>query len=612
MRMRYQRFFFLFSLFILLVPTSSHAAEWSNQDISTPEAIEGIDSYGESLVMAIGTSGAVYVSTNGGNTWTTVDLPDFGAVYDIEVVSANSAFVVGKDLEGATTASGLIYKSTDGGSTWSEVLKALPFGSTIYDLHMYNSTHGWASAKSGAVYKTTDGGASWTLLAPGVSTDLYRTKFVSKLTGYAVGGNGTIVKTTDGGSTWSDLSIGGSYSLWAADFITSSVGWVGGYNMFYKTTNGGTTWTPITVNGTTPSVYDIDVRSATSVTITTNEGIFETTDGSTWTEASDFSSYWTSIYVPKVYYQYSSSAIWVGTNEGDIFWLEQEDTTSPTLSPLTPTSATVGSSTAFSVTATDDTGVDSCTLYINGTNAGSMSASGSTFSLSYTFSIAGSYAMYVVCLDDLSNSTTGSTISVNVVDTSSTTTTSPETTEPTVESTAPTTAPESEATTNPSQEAEPGSLIKLPCEADVDVNDVCKAVYYYSNFDHKRHAFPNEKVFFTWYEDFDDVQIVGSEFMSSLTLGSNITYHPGTRMVKFQSVRTVYAVAAGGELRAIDSEETAIALYGDTWNKQIDDISDAFYGNYTFGEDINSATDYDPDEEYESIDTIDDDLEAGS
>jgi hypothetical protein len=165
---------------------------------------------------------------------------------------------------------------------------------------------------------------------------------------------------------------------------------------------------------------------------------------------------------------------------------------------------------------------------------------------------------------------------------------------------------EEEPTTEESaSEAEPGNLVKLSCDEEADVNDPCRAVYFYAT-DGKRHAFPNEKVYFTWFENFDDVLEVSADFLSDLSLGGNVTYHPGTRMVKFQSVNTVYAVEAQGLLRAISSEEVAEDLYGTDWNQQIDDISDAFLSNYEFGEDIDSADDYDPDEAEHSLESLDD------
>jgi photosystem II stability/assembly factor-like uncharacterized protein len=154
-------------------------------------------------------------------------------------------------------------------------------------------------------------------------------------------------------------------------------------------------------------------------------------------------------------------------------------------------------------------------------------------------------------------------------------------------------------------EAQAASLIKLACVGETLDSDPCRAVYYYAT-DGKRHAFTNENVFFTWFDDFDDVVEVSADFMSDLMLGANVTYHPGTRMVKFQSTHTVYTVSVGGVLRAIASEDIAEGLYGADWNQQIDDISDSFFGDYTFGEVIDSVGDYDVEEDQESVQNLDD------
>jgi hypothetical protein len=54
-------------------------------------------------------------------------------------------------------------------------------------------------------------------------------------------------------------------------------------------------------------------------------------------------------------------------------------------------------------------------------------------------------------------------------------------------------------------------------------------------------------------------------------------------MVKIMSDPHVYAVARGGVLRWVTSEAVAARLFGSGWNKMIDDVSDAFFVNYTLG-----------------------------
>jgi hypothetical protein len=93
-----------------------------------------------------------------------------------------------------------------------------------------------------------------------------------------------------------------------------------------------------------------------------------------------------------------------------------------------------------------------------------------------------------------------------------------------------------------------------------------------------------------------------------MTLGSNVTYRPGVKMVKFTTVPKVYAVAHGGVLRWVKTENVASDLYGVNWNTKIDDISDAFFANYAFGSDINSSNDYNPVGEMNNAQTINDNL----
>lgn len=114
---------------------------------------------------------------------------------------------------------------------------------------------------------------------------------------------------------------------------------------------------------------------------------------------------------------------------------------------------------------------------------------------------------------------------------------------------------------------------------------------YYIGADGKRHAFPNDKAFFTWYCDFTGVQTVSADKIAQIPLGSNVTYRPGYRMVKFATDPKVYLVTLGGVLRHVATEEVARSLFGSFWNTYIDDVSDAFYVNYTFGSAISDAKD---------------------
>jgi hypothetical protein len=126
-----------------------------------------------------------------------------------------------------------------------------------------------------------------------------------------------------------------------------------------------------------------------------------------------------------------------------------------------------------------------------------------------------------------------------------------------------------------------GSLIKSATNS---------SVYYM--YDGKRYAFPNERVFMTWYPDFSSVITVSDTELASYLLAGNVTYRPGSKLVKIQTDPKVYAVARYGELRWVTSESIASLLYGQNWNTKVDDIPDTFFTNYNIALPIDGANGY--------------------
>ncbi len=265
-----------------------------------------------------------------------------------------------------------------------------------------------------------------------------------------------------------------------------------------------------------------------------------------------------------------------GTRAETVVFASLGDTTAPVVNNINPTTATVGSAVNITASFSDSVGVVSCNLSVNGSLVGSMDRSGTvsgTASRSHSFSGTGSTNVQVSCSDSAGNiSNSSQTVTV---------------------------------TTSPTSGPYTGHLLKLACPAGfVDVNHPCKAVYYIG-MDGRRHAFPNSRIYFTWYSTFDAVIDVDNATMASFALGNNVNYRPGIRMVKFTTVNKVYAVGRYGQLRWVTSEGLATSFYGSTWNTKIDDLSDAFYTDYNFGADINSTASYSPSGEAASVTTID-------
>lgn len=254
------------------------------------------------------------------------------------------------------------------------------------------------------------------------------------------------------------------------------------------------------------------------------------------------------------------------------------DHSAPSIGPLSATSAFAGVSTLLSANVTDaGTGVSGCLLFVNNFSKGNMALASGSASLSYVFQDPGTYSVYVQCFDGAGNSGANTPASFVV------------------------TAP-FPSTPTPAPLATAG-LVKLACQPGDGVTSPCRAVYY-RGADGKRRAFPNANTYFTWYTDFSTVQEISASAMAALPLAKQVTYRPGVKLVKFATENKVYAVARGGVLRWIKSEAVATALYGSDWNKKIDDISDAFYLDYAFGNEINAAQEFSPSAEMAAALTI--------
>lgn len=281
------------------------------------------------------------------------------------------------------------------------------------------------------------------------------------------------------------------------------------------------------------------------------------------------------------------------------------DTTGPSISAVTPLAAQYFVSQKYTATASDPSGVSQCRLLVSSIYETPMTYNDATvkWEATYTFEAERTAnSIRAVCTDALGNETKGPSkiISVSHVpteDESNATTGMP--------------APEAEIdVTGWMREdiiKESPVLIKTVCPGGEDINHPCRTVYFLDN-DGFRHAFPNEKAYFTWYDAFLEIHLVTDATMASYHLAGNVTYHPGKKLVKFPSVPTVYAVARYGELRPIASEPTARELYGDNWAKKVDDVSEAFYGNYNIGEPVASHADFDVDAVVHSVNSINDNI----
>jgi len=141
--------------------------------------------------------------------------------------------------------------------------------------------------------------------------------------------------------------------------------------------------------------------------------------------------------------------------------------------------------------------------------------------------------------------------------------------------------PQAQALTGLSS-VQPGDLVR---------GETFSSVYYMGS-DGMRYVFPDSNTFFTWYDGFDNVKFLSDSDLAKLQMGGNVTFRPGVHMVKINTDPKTYAVDKGGVLKHITSEAVALSLYGSDWNKNVRDVPDEFFTNYTIGDAIAVASTY--------------------
>lgn len=626
-----------------IIRTNNGGATWPLQYSDATLILHGVSFVDASEGWAVGSGGKILHTANGGTTWTAQTSGVTEDLMSVHFVSSLAGFAVGNNRT--------ILKTLNGGSTWTKLNTTLISATTgLEAVHALSVSFVIMTTDDGRVLNSIDGGAAWNVTTVSAGRLLgikyvgsSNNRFTVGLTGslYRYDGiapvaPGTPARTPSGDPT-NDSTPGFSWtaatdnetSIAAYDVRVDGGAWTGiGLATTYDVTpalaEGSHTFSvrardaagnlsaeadaaPFTIDLTAPVVGSPSPLTATqnaessfvasasdSVAVSgcsffvngVSQGAM-TVAGGTASRTYTFST--SGAFTVKV------SCTDTAGNTGNSATV----TVNVAASSIPPTDTTPTAS-ASTVTASPSSvaadNSSSATVTVTVKNSGGTALSGKVVSLTSSRASADS----IIALSSTTNASGAATFSVKSSAAGASTFTAVADG---------ITLGSASVTFTAASTACPyvaGILVKLPNDGNPATQED-SAVYYYGS-DCKRHAFPNDKVYFTWYGDFNAVSITSAQTLASMSLGKNVTYRPGVKMVKFQTVDKVYAVSKGGLLRWVKSEGVAVSLYGSAWNKKIDDISDAFYTNYSFGSDINNSGDYGPSAEMAAAPTIDDNL----
>ncbi len=166
---------------------------------------------------------------------------------DVYFINALTGFAVGD--------SGTIIKSTDGGMNWATMMEddAVVFRRVRF----FNGQRGLALGSD--IYMTSDAGLNWNKVSTTNNTVQYvDIEIVNDSTCFITNGNGDLLKSTDHGQTFSIIYQDASNQSSLISFINDSVGYACAYSgglstKTNKTVDGGYTWATITDSSQTPN-----------------------------------------------------------------------------------------------------------------------------------------------------------------------------------------------------------------------------------------------------------------------------------------------------------------------------------------------------------------------
>lgn len=147
----------------------------------------------EDTVIAVGRSGSVLRSTDGGNNWSEVDASGLPSLFG-DLISVTSRGD-GVWLATGDTFDAHIWRSTDDGQTWAELNAPNAPTATGLRAIAWQADTGWILAGEGGfgegiVYQSSDDGDTWELLADGLA---------APINAVAINGSGQIAVVGEGG-----------------------------------------------------------------------------------------------------------------------------------------------------------------------------------------------------------------------------------------------------------------------------------------------------------------------------------------------------------------------------------------------------------------------------
>jgi photosystem II stability/assembly factor-like uncharacterized protein len=233
---------------------------WTAQRSGSFSWLHAVYFLDETRGWAVGGSGILLSTTDGGKVWRALPRPAEDALLDVYFSDESNGWLVCErsiyDLKTNDEPRTYLLRTMDGGTTWKKInVIGKDVDTRLVRALFAGEGRGWAFGEAGALYTTRDGGANWERQRVPTRHLLLGGWFLNAEQGWLVGAGATVLQTNDGGETWHTGALPGlapasgnnagaeRVRLRATSFVDRKKGWaVGAGGRVFVTRDGGRTW----------------------------------------------------------------------------------------------------------------------------------------------------------------------------------------------------------------------------------------------------------------------------------------------------------------------------------------------------------------------------------